>query len=270
MDSLLARYPLVVLLVAALVGLEFLWLRLQGKDVYDLRESGTSLLILMGQVVVRGVSALLLTPLFLFVYDHRLFDLGSGPSALAALFLLGEFAYYWFHRASHGVRWLWATHCVHHSSTKLNFSAAYRLGWTPLVSAGWLFFVPLVWLGFAPALVFGMLALNLAYQFFLHTEAIGKLGPLEWVLNTPAHHRVHHAVNEGCIDRNFGGVLIVFDRLFGTFATAPEGQALAYGLGGKPSYNPVRVALGGWASMLDDMWRTGNLKRALAVAFGRP
>jgi sterol desaturase/sphingolipid hydroxylase (fatty acid hydroxylase superfamily) len=116
-----------------------------------------------------------------------------------------------------------------------------------------------------------MLALNLLYQFFLHTELSPRFGPLEWVLNTPAHHRVHHASNDACLDKNFGGVLIVFDRLFGTFAAAPEQEPLRYGLKiGAPSNNPFRIALGEWWRLLGDLGRARGLKAKLLVIFGRP
>lgn len=256
----------------AIMAVEFLWYRLHGRDGYDLRESAATLGVMVGQVALRTATGLLLLPVYAWVYGHRLFDIPAGsPVALVGLFLLVELTYYWFHRFSHTIRWMWATHAVHHSSTRMNFSAAYRLGWTNLISGGWLFFVPLLWLGFDPAAVFGMLAANLAYQFLLHTELVGSLGPLEWVLNTPRHHCVHHATNASCIDRNFGGVLIVFDRLFGTFAAAPAGEALSYGVaGGRKSYNPLRIAFNEWTAIGRDLWRAGSLRHAVRLAFGRP
>jgi sterol desaturase/sphingolipid hydroxylase (fatty acid hydroxylase superfamily) len=208
----------------------------------------------------------------LWIYRHRLFDIAvDGWRPLLGLFLGMEFLYYWFHRASHTVHWLWASHGVHHSSTRLNFSAAYRLGWTNALSGGWLLFAPLVWLGYPPVAVFGAFAANLAFQFLLHTETVGRLGPLERIFNTPSQHRVHHACNPGLLDRNFGGVLIVFDRLFGTQADEPRGEPLQYGLmGTAPSHNPLRIALGGWAALLRRLAGARGLGQALRIAFGRP
>ena len=115
----------------------------------------------------------------------------------------------------------------HDSPTKLNLTAAIRLGWTGNISGNFLFFLPLVWIGFHPFAVVTMLGINLTYQFLIHTELAPRLGPLEFVLNTPAHHRVHHASNEACLERNYGGMLIIFDRLVRHFRTAPSGRAAA-------------------------------------------
>ena len=128
------------------------------------------------------------------------------------------------------MRWFWATHAVHHSPNEFNLGIAYRFGWTGRLAGNAVFFVPMIWLGFPPKAVFAALALNLLYQFWLHTEWVPKLGWLEYVLNTPSHHRVHHASNADYIDRNYGGVLIVFDRLFGTFAAERDDLPCRYGL----------------------------------------
>ena len=188
---------------------------------------------------------------------HRLFDipLNSGWIWLA-LFLAVEFCYYWHHVAMHKVRWFWATHSVHHSPTKLNLSAGVRLGWGGHLTGGFLFYLPLVALGFNPAAVFGMLSFGLVYQFFLHLAHPPRLGPLEWMLNTPRHHQVHHASNAACLDKNYGAVLIIYDRLFGTFASAPKDEPLRFGLAGlAPSANPVDIVVATWLRMFSDMLR---------------
>ena len=116
-----------------------------------------------------------------------------------------------------------------------------------------------------------MLGVNLIYQFFIHSELAPRLGPLEFVLNTPAHHRVHHASNEACLDKNYGGMLIIFDRLFGTFAAAPEHEPLRYGLvGGKPSFNPVRIAFGEWIAMLRDVRKAAGAGPSFARCSDHP
>ena len=209
---------------------------------------------------------------FAFVYQHRLFDFSATSApAMLGLFRGSEFLYYWQHRASHRMRWMWATHRVHHSPTKFNLTAAIRLGWTGNISGNFLFFLPLVWIGFHPFAVIAMLGINLTYQFFIHTELAPRLGPLEYVLNTPAHHRVHHASNEPCLDKNFGGILIVFDRLFGTFAQAPADEPLRYGLvGGKRSFNPVRIALGEWVAMFHDVRKAAGARAKFRAMFGPP
>ncbi|SON54403.1 Fatty acid hydroxylase superfamily protein [Hartmannibacter diazotrophicus] len=254
--------------------LEYLLSRLASHDheTHDLKESAASLVLAVGQNLLRGLEAGLVALPFALAYEHRLFDFDTFTvTALLALFILTEFVYYWHHRASHRVRWLWATHAVHHSATKLNFTAAIRLGWTGNISGHFVFFLPIVWLGFNPFALIGMLGINLLYQFFLHTEFGPRLGPLEWVLNTPTHHRVHHACNRDCLDKNYGGMLIVFDRLFGTFTEAPAGEPLRYGLVGvRPSNNPLSIALGEWGRMIRDVRQADGLGAKLAVILAPP
>lgn len=263
--------PLALLLVIGLVAAEWRWLarRRPASLGYDLRETAASTLIALGNRLIRPLSAALLAPLFLWVHQHRLLDLRpqEAPGYLGA-FLLVDFVYYWLHRSSHRIRWLWATHGVHHSSTRFNLSAAYRLGWTDLLSGAWLFALALVWLGLPPVVVIGALGLNLLFQFLLHTELVGRLGWLEWLFNTPAHHRVHHALNASVRDRNFGGVLIVWDRLFGTFAEAPADEALCYGLVGRePSHHPLRIVFGEWLALYRDLLQARGLRQALSLLF---
>lgn len=277
MDTLISPFHastrlMVVGTAVGLMILEYLLGRLADRDIHDWRESAASFGVAIGQSVVRLVEAAFVAVPFAFVYQHRLLDFDPmTPLALLALFLSTEFIYYWHHRASHRIRWMWATHAVHHSATKLNFTAAIRLGWTGNISGNFLFFLPLIWLGFHPFAVIAMLGVNLLYQFFIHTELVSSLGPLEWVLNTPAHHRVHHASNKACLDKNFGGVLIVFDRLFGSFASAPRDEALRYGLAsGAQSYNPVKLALGEWRNMLGDFVRASSVRARIRTLFGPP
>jgi sterol desaturase/sphingolipid hydroxylase (fatty acid hydroxylase superfamily) len=201
-------------------------------------------------------------------WAHRVWTVPLGSAAsIAALFIGQEFAYYWFHRCSHHLRFWWANHAVHHSTNELNLSAAFRFGWTGRLVGASLFFVPLMWLGFAPGPVFITLNLDLLYQFFIHATWIPKLGPLEWVLNTPSHHRVHHASNPGYRDKNFGGVLIVFDRLFGTFAAERKDVPCRYGLVlPLRSYNPLWIAFHGFVELGRDLWRARSW-RARGRAF---
>lgn len=256
----------------ALMALEFGFARFAGRATHDLRESAASLGVAAGQLALRAVEVGVVAAPAAFVYAHRLFHFEETSwLALLCLFVGGEFLYYWQHRAAHRVRWFWASHSVHHSATRLNLTAAIRLGWTAKISGMFLFFLPLALIGYSPLLLTAMLGFNLAYQFFIHTELAPRLGVLEWVLNTPTHHRVHHAANQACLDRNFGGVLIVFDRLFGTFAAAPDGEPLRYGLIGESrTNNPVRIALGGWAQLLSDLRNSGNPNRAFSVLLGPP
>lgn len=263
---------LVLFVVIALILAEAAWRVYVRRSGYDWQSAATSFGIAIGHfvsgvantaIVSAGLmAAWKLTPLHLPVTDWRTWACG---------FFAVEFAYYWHHRWSHTVRWLWATHAVHHSAQQLTLPAAIRLGWTNALSGGWLVFAPLVLLGWHPAVIAGLLAMNLSYQFFLHTEAIGRLGVLELFLNTPSHHRVHHASNDCYIDKNFGGVLIVFDRWFGTFAAERAGELIRYGLA-QPidSNNPFKLALNEWGLMARDIMNARSLTAAWHAAFGRP
>lgn len=276
-DQFTSNPALRLTVLAVAVGfmlLEYLLSRLAHHDeeTHDLAESAASFGVALGQNLVRAIEAGIVAVPFAFAYGHRLFNFDPyAPLAIATLFLTTEFVYYWHHRASHRIRWMWATHAVHHSATRLNLTAAIRLGWTGNISGNFLFFLPLAWLGFHPVAIVAMLGVNLLYQFFIHTELTPRPGPLEWVLNTPAHHRVHHASNKTCLDRNYGGMLIVFDRLFGTFTEAPSDEKLRYGLvGGTPTLNPIRVALGEWAAMFGDLRHASSPAAAFRALFAPP
>lgn len=226
-------------------------------------------------LVRRGVQAAgigVTTPLPVLAQAHRLatIRMDCAPEWLA-LFLLVEFAYYWHHRAAHRVRWFWATHAVHHSSSALMLASAIRLGWTSRLGGALLFYAPLAWLGFPAQAVLELAAAVLAYQFWIHVDWLPRLGPLEWVLNTPAHHRVHHASNPEYLDCNYGGVLIVFDRLFGTFVAERPGVAIRYGLVHPlASHNPLRIALHGWLALARDLRAARGTRARLRVVFGPP
>jgi len=268
----LGRSPVLLLTMLAFVLGEAAWRTLIVRRGYNVRGAFVSLGLGAGNVLFGSAQAVVLAAIFLGA--ARLapvrWPLGDWKTWLAG-FLAVEFAYYLFHRASHRVRWIWASHAVHHSPDEMTFLSAIRLGWTNLLSGGWLFQWPLVLAGFDPRLVFALLAFNLHYQFFLHTESIGRLGPLEWVLNTPAHHRVHHGSNAAYLDRNFGGVLIVFDRLFGTFAAERPDEPIRYGLVHPfGTNNPLGIAFGEWRRLLRDLRGAGSLRNAARIALGAP
>ena len=246
--AFLKQYPALLIILLSLVLAEGLWLGIHGRR-YPWKQTGATFAVWIGQVISNALFRPLIAVLFLWVWQHRLFTIPLDALGLFALFIALEFAYYWFHRLSHNVRWLWATHSVHHSSEQMVLSSAIRLGWTGALSGAWLFWLPLVVIGFHPAAVFAMLAINLLYQFFLHTTAVPKLGFLEPIFNTPANHRVHHSCDARHLDKNFGGILIVFDRLFGTWC-AEEARPARYGIVGlAPTHNPLRIAFGEWLRM---------------------
>jgi len=252
---------------------EALWLIVHRHERYAWQEATVSIAVAVGRRLATLAAAPLIGAAYALAWEHRLhtFPLIAQPWALLPLFLGIEFVYYWYHRWSHEVRWMWATHRTHHSSPVLHLPAAVRLGWTGLLSGGWLLYTPLVLLGFHPLAVLALIAANLIYQFWLHTETIPKLGPLEWVLNTPSHHRVHHAVNPRYLDRNYGGVLIVFDRLFGSFAAEDTSEPCRYGLVGKVAgRNPLMLAFEEWWGIARDVAAAPDWRARLALAFGPP
>jgi sterol desaturase/sphingolipid hydroxylase (fatty acid hydroxylase superfamily) len=260
--------------VFLLATLEAVVLSLFRRGQYNWRAYLASLADLAGrEYVVRyflGFS--LAAPLIALAWNHRLFTvpLGTGLS-IAALFVGQDFSYYWFHRASHRVRWFWATHAVHHSSNQLNLAAAYRFGWTGPWSGTAIFYVPLVFLGFSPLAISTTLSLNLLYQFWLHVDWIPKLGPLEYVLNTPSHHRVHHAANAEYLDANYGGVLIIFDRLFGTFVAERRDLPCRYGLVHPlRTNNPVKIGFHEWLNLVRDLWEARSWRERATIVAGPP
>ena len=264
----LFAFPFFLLLIA----FEAWWLWKRRGVAYPWKDGLASLGVAVGYKVSGLLVPVVALPIYLYAWENRLTTVPLDTVWGLALLVIGvEFFYYWFHRYSHEIRWMWATHAVHHSPSQLNFAAAYRLGWTGLITFNWIFWLPMVAVGFHPGAVFLVLGLNLVYQFWLHTEIVGKLGPLEWVLNTPSHHRVHHATNPAYIDRNYGGVVIVFDRLFGTFAKERAEDPCRFGLVHPcPSRNPFVIAFHEWARMLGDAYRAPNWRARLVSLFGRP
>ncbi|MEF9995572.1 MAG: sterol desaturase family protein [Burkholderiaceae bacterium] len=218
---------------------------------------------LIAWVAITGVAAN-------WVYSHRLFDIALNAWTAAPIFVAVEFLYYGFHRSSHRIRWFWSAHVVHHSGQTMNMSTAMRQGLLYSVTGWWLFFMPLVWLGVDPAVVFFMYAIDLFYQYFIHTEAVGKLHPaIEYLFNTPSHHRAHHGRNPGYIDRNFGGVLIVFDRWCGTFVE--EAERPDYGIPRQPqTRNLLTLNFHEFLAMWRDLARPGPLGQRLKHLWGPP
>jgi sterol desaturase/sphingolipid hydroxylase (fatty acid hydroxylase superfamily) len=226
------------------------------RGTYDWRAFGLSVFDLALRIAVGLLLPLsIATPLIRWAFQHRVAEIGlHGAGAIALLFIGQEFCYYWYHRAAHRVRWFWANHAVHHSPNTLNLSAAFRIGAFGKLAGLSIFFVPLIWLGFDPKVVFSVLTLNLLYQFWIHATWIPKLGWLEGILNTPSAHRVHHAANVEYLDANFGGVLVVFDRLFGTYVVERADLPCRFGLVTPlVTNNPLKVEFFEWGNLLRDL-----------------
>jgi len=261
---------LLLVLIAAVEG----WVLVRRGRHYDWKGYWASL----GDMLGRGIFNLAmqggLAGLLLYgIWEFRVATIAMDQWWHWVLLFVGqEFCYYWMHRADHRIRWFWLNHSVHHSSNQYNLSAAYRLGWTGKLTGAAVFFGPLVWLGFPVPYVVGALAVNLLYQFWLHTELIGKLPrPIEFLFNTPAHHRVHHASNPDYLDCNYGGVLIVFDRLFGTLRSQRADEPPRYGLV-EPlrSYNPLRIVTHAWTGMFHDLRLARGWRETWLTVFGPP
>ena len=174
-----------------------------------------------------------------FFGQFALFELPINIWTLMLTVIIADFLYYWEHRTEHQIRFFWAYHNVHHSSTDYNYTVASRLSWLESCFL-WVFYIPMALLGFNPLLIFLGVQINAAYQTWIHTQKIGKLGWLEKIINTPALHRVHHGSNPRYIDKNFGGILIIWDRLFGTYQ--PEREKPVYGLTENiNTTNPIKI-----------------------------
>ena len=222
---------------------EVAWSLLRRRAVYNVRETLISNIgSMVGNTLLRPFSLAWKYAVFALLEPLQVFALPPTAGAFLVTFVVADGAYYWYHRFSHEVPILWTLHHTHHSSPWMNLTTAVRLNWVAnFVSP--LFFAPLILVGFAPAAVTGALALGLFYQFFLHTEAVPRLGWCEGtLLNTPAAHRVHHGANSAYIDKNYAGALIVWDRLFGTYAG--ETEPVRYGVTtGFVGHNPVVIQL---------------------------
>ncbi|MCJ2185032.1 sterol desaturase family protein [Novosphingobium sp. 1949] len=268
---LVLQHPVLLIPILLLVLVEIVWRRRNARG-YDRGGALASLGVALGQAVFRPLGAVVIGIVLLAAEPIALFHFPSDAALTwIAGFFAVDFVYYWFHRFSHTVRWLWATHAVHHSAAQYVLPSAVRLGWTELFSLGWLFYVALVLIGFPPLMIGVLLGANLLYQFPLHTEMVGRLGPLEAIFNTPSHHRAHHASEAAFLDCNFGGVLIVWDRLFGTFRAEPDGRALRYGLvHALDSHNPLRIAGHEWLRLFAALRTARGLGAKLRIALGRP
>lgn len=250
---------------------EMLWRRIS-KTSYDYRAFGGTLGIYVGQIASSFLNSIVIIFAWSTAYKLSPFswDMGSWQAWLVG-FLVIEFLYYWEHRLSHTVRWLWATHAVHHSPNEFVLPAAFRLGWTGLLSGSYLFFVPAALMGFPPIMIAVLLVGGLRFQFFLHTEHVPRLGPLEWIFNTPSNHRVHHSSRPEYLDKNFGNVLMIFDHIFGSYAAEKPGIDLKYGLTDPiHSHNPFVIAFREWGRLITDLKTTRTLGQGFRAAFGKP
>lgn len=250
---------------------EMAWAKKHAPTIYDPRDLMTSLLMAVGNFVAGSLAAALVISMSFAVYQYRFFDLPVHWSIWILSFVLIDLAYYAVHRLRHRVRWFWASHVNHHSSQSFNLSIALRQSWTGFFSLSFAYNWPFVLLGFPPQMLFVCAGFNTLYQFWLHTQAIKKMPRwFEYIMVTPSHHRVHHANNACHLDSNYGGTLIIWDRLFGTFSAESDAEPVRFGLvkqlGG---HNLLWTLFHEWVGIFEDILRA-PMKAKLGYFFGPP
>jgi len=243
-----------------LVLAEMLIVRRTARTRYEARDTLTSLLMGLGSTVAGALAAGVILVIANWLHAHRIADpFGPFPYvwwAWPLVFVLDDFNYYLFHRSAHRVRWFWAAHVNHHSSQHYNLSTALRQTWTGLFAFGFVFRLWPLLLGIPMPMLFFVGALNLIYQFWIHTEVIDRCPRwFEAVMNTPSHHRVHHATNPRYLDRNYAGVFIVWDKLFGSFTPEVRDEPIRYGIVKQlGSFNLLTSVFHEWIGIARDLW----------------
>ncbi|MEM1337050.1 MAG: sterol desaturase family protein [Bacteroidota bacterium] len=237
----------VFLLILIFILVELIWSYRKSRKTYDAKDTLANIAILVGFQLAKLAFLSVQLEILAVLSQYQLFAIPKRGWSFLLAFIWVDFVYYWYHRLSHTIKFLWAFHMTHHSSIWMNFTTAYRLNWFSVLLSP-LVFGPLVLLGFPIQFIVLSFSLNLLYQFFLHTEMIGKLGVLEYIINTPSSHRVHHGSNPKYIDKNFGGVFIIWDLLFQTYQK--EEEKPRYGITkGFISNNPIVLNIKGFVDL---------------------
>ena len=237
----------------ALIVVEVLINAKKNLNLYKFKDSAANITMGLGSVVIGLLTKTFAFFVFLWIYQFRLFEIPNTWWMWGLLLLADDVTFYWYHRSAHEIRFFWAAHVQHHSSEHMNFSVALRQSWgEPFIK--FLFYMWLPFIGFNPVYILIMQSISLVYQFFPHTKLVGKLGPLEWVFNSPSHHRVHHATQVQYLDKNHAGILIIWDRIFGTFQK--EIEVPIYGITENiNSFNPLKIASHEYISLWQDIRR---------------
>ncbi len=262
-----------ILLFTGLTIAEMIFAGRFGGARFEPKDSAASLIMGLGNMVSGVIFGGLIGAWFMFVYQFRLLEIPFAWWAWILAFVLDDFVYYWSHRWAHTIRWFWADHVVHHSSQHYNLTTALRQPWFSVLTFKWVWLgSALILLGFHPVMIGFVGALNLIYQFWIHTEVIRKCPPwFEAVMNTPSHHRVHHGINPQYLDRNYAGVFIVWDRLFGTFQPELEDEEIRYGVvKNLGTHNPLRISVHEWIGIVNDMRKAGSWRDAMMYLLAPP
>lgn len=254
------------ILFLAIILAEAWYCHRQGKvDAYSLKETITNMTMGASYKIADGIAVAIVIRVF-FDWVHQ-FGLQYEPThgiwSVLLIALVADFGWYWLHVMTHKVRWFWSSHVTHHSSKRMNYATALRQNFTVVFNCAWMFqWVPIALIGFDKNWATIAIELNLLYQFFLHTENKSPLDRFGWILNTPSHHRVHHGSNPEQIDANFGGVLIIWDKLFGTFVPESKAGVIQYGVTERQpdSLNPLYLQLHEWCDMFSDLFKYKDIR----------
>ena len=267
-DPTLYAIPFFVLTVA----IEFIASRYSDNIKYDVKDAATSMTLGLGSVFAGILTGSVAVAAGFWVYQYRVFEVPLTWWAWVLVFFVDDFFYYVFHRGAHRIRWVWAAHVNHHSSQHYNLSTALRQPWTSTFALTWVFGLPMYFLGFHPAMVAFAGGINLLYQYWIHTEAINKMPRwFEAVMNTPSHHRVHHATNPRYLDKNYAGIFIIWDKIFGTFEAERDDEQIKYGIiKNLENYNIVWAVFHEWVGIAKDLWNAPGLKNKLFYAIKPP
>ena len=258
-------------IVLAMIFFEILVSNFQNQNFYKRSDTLCTIGLLLGNIIVAFAIKGTVLAFHIYLYQFRAFDFVNQIPIWALwiiTFISIDLVFYIYHRMSHRIRFLWAIHLSHHSSEEMNFAVSFRQAWFGPISKI-PFFMVLPLLGFDPTIVAVAGVISTLWGIVGHTQLIGKLGPLEWIFNTPSHHRVHHGSNKQYIDKNYGNLLIIWDRMFGTFE--PEEEAVKFGLvNNVNTFNPVKVTFIAWMSMIKDLKQKKSFFEAIKVIFGPP
>ena len=264
-------YSIGVPIILALIFFEVFISNWQSKSFYKAGDTYCTSGLLFGNIIIGFVIKSSIVAFHFVLYEYRFFDLMSSmPIWLlwVLTFILIDLVFYIYHRMSHRVRFLWTVHMSHHSSEEMNFAVSFRQAWFGPISKI-PFFMVLPILGLDPLMIAVAGVVSTLWGVVGHTQIIGKLGPLEWVFNTPSHHRVHHGSNPEYIDKNYGNLFIIWDRIFGTFE--PENKPVEYGLvNNVNTFNPIKITFMGWEKLFKDIRNSESFKETIGLIFGPP
>ena len=264
-------YVIGATIVLAMILIEVMFSSAYNKNLYKKNDSLCTIGLLTGNILMVFALKGATLALHFYLFKFKLFNLSDLMPVWmiwVATFVMIDLVFYIYHRISHRVNFLWAIHMSHHSCEEMNFAVSFRQAWFgPLSKVPFFMVMPL--LGFDPTIIAVAGVISTLWGIVGHTQIVGKLGPLEWIFNTPSHHRVHHGANSQYIDKNYGNLLIIWDRMFGTFE--PEKESVKYGLvNNVNTFNPTKITFMGWQQIFKDMMEAKNINEAMYFFFGPP